>query len=88
MAECGSQMGRFYGDQKSAMMLVCRLLMKRPVMLKMQRELVDRGMELKDTAAGAYLYGELEALGKEQEKALQELLATRESARPRAGSAH
>lgn len=88
MVKSGSQMGRFYGDQHSARMIVSLLLMKKPVMLAMQRELVDRGMELKDTAAGAYLYGELEALGREQEKALQELLATGQSARPRAESAH
>lgn len=70
MVDCGSQMGRFYGDQTSAMMIVSQLLMKKPVVLDMQKELIDRGMELKDTAAGAYLYRDLEASEREQEESL------------------
>lgn len=83
MVACGSPICRFYGDQRSAIMLICQLLMKKPVVLEMQKELVDQKMELKDTAAGAYLYKELEALERIHEEALRDLTANQQTAPPR-----
>lgn len=73
MVDQGSRMGRFYGDQASAAMIVSQLLMKKPVVLKMQRELIDSGLELKNTTAGAYLYDELESLKEDYRRTLAQL---------------
>ncbi|GAB1315555.1 Ribosome-recycling factor (Fragment) [Madurella fahalii] len=73
MVDKGSRMSRFYGDHESATMIVSQLLMKKPTVLKMQRELIDDGMELKSTTAGAYLYDELELLKGEHQNMLVQL---------------
>ncbi|KXX72832.1 Ribosome-recycling factor, partial [Madurella mycetomatis] len=79
MVHQGSRISRFYGDQASATMIVSQLLMKKPVVLEMQRELIDNGMELKNTTAGAYLYDELELLKEEHRKTLAQLEKLKQS---------
>ncbi|PKS11746.1 hypothetical protein jhhlp_001735 [Lomentospora prolificans] len=81
----GAHMSRFHGTRDSAIMLISQLLRKKPVILKMQQELIDNGKELKDTAAGAYLYNRLEVT-KEEHRQMLALLEERKEKSEEAGS--
>jgi len=78
MLDKGSNMSRFYGDHDSAVMLVSQLLIKDSVVLELQRDLVDRGKQLNETAAGAYVNDNLEDLKTEYRKELASLEKLRE----------
>src|SRR5450432_2112896 len=55
MRRKGSTATRFDGTMASAQGIVSQLLGKKPVVLKVQEELVDQRMSLNQTAAGAFL---------------------------------
>ncbi|GAB1312153.1 P-loop containing nucleoside triphosphate hydrolase protein [Madurella fahalii] len=74
MLERGSRMSRFYGSQASAIALISQLLNGLPVVLSLQKELVDGKRKLKDTTAGAYVHRRLEARRREHELTLQNLM--------------
>ncbi|KAL1613682.1 hypothetical protein SLS54_010379 [Diplodia seriata] len=58
----GSKMGRFHGDEQSAVALASQLLVRdEGVVLRLQQELVDDGTPLHETAAGALVDAGLEA---------------------------
>ncbi|KAK0707695.1 P-loop containing nucleoside triphosphate hydrolase protein [Lasiosphaeris hirsuta] len=85
MLDHGSNMSRFYGDRDSAVILISQLLNKAPIVLNLQRELVDDGKSLKNTSAGSYVYDELELLKGEHRETLADLARLRkESARSKA----
>jgi hypothetical protein len=69
----GSIMSRFYGDRDSAIALVIRLLCKNPIVLELQKELVDEGKRLDETSAGLYINDNLEKLKKRYEQDLASL---------------
>lgn len=77
----GSNMSRFHGDRHSAIGLVSQLLQKDPVVLQLQRELVDEGRQLNDTAAGAYVSDNLERLKQQYREELQSLEKLRQDLR-------
>lgn len=62
MVARGSKMSRFHGDRNSAVSLASHLLCKDTVVLDLQRELIDEGKKLDETAAGAYVDGNVETL--------------------------
>ncbi len=74
MLERGSKMSRFYDSRESAIALVSQLLNSIPVVLTLQREIVDAGLKTKDTTAGAYVHDDLETRKREQETILKILL--------------
>jgi GTPase SAR1 family protein len=78
MLDKGSNMSRFYGDHDSAVMLVGQLLIKDSIVLELQRDLVDHGKKLNETAAGAYVNDNLEDLKAEYRKELASLEKLRE----------
>ncbi|KAF1995328.1 P-loop containing nucleoside triphosphate hydrolase protein [Amniculicola lignicola CBS 123094] len=69
----GSNMSRFHGDRPSAVSLVSQLLQKDTVVLQLQKELVDEGKQLDDTAAGAYVSDNLEKLKQQYQDELASL---------------
>lgn len=58
----GSNISRFHGDRPSAVSLISQLLQRDSVVLQLQKELVDEGKKLDDTAAGSYVSDNLEKL--------------------------
>ena len=69
----GSHMSRFYGDQDSAVALASQLICKDPVILELQKELVEQGKNLDQTAAGSYVSNDIQELKVKYEKDLQDL---------------
>ncbi|KAF2264555.1 P-loop containing nucleoside triphosphate hydrolase protein [Lojkania enalia] len=69
----GSNISRFHGDRSSAVSLVSQLLCQDTVVLQLQRELVDEGKLLDDTAAGTYVSDGLEKLKKQYQEDLASL---------------
>lgn len=69
----GSNISRFHGDRPSAVGLVSQLLQKETVVLQIQRELVDEGKQLDDTAAGAYVSNNLDKLKQQYQEELASL---------------
>ncbi|KAL8708385.1 MAG: hypothetical protein Q9225_007609 [Loekoesia sp. 1 TL-2023] len=55
----GSTMARFYGSRESAVGIASQLVSRQSIVLELQRELVDEGKMLKETAAGAYVNDDL-----------------------------
>lgn len=51
----GSCMSRFHGDRSSAVTLASQLLIKDPVVLRLQHEMIDEGKNLNDTTAGSFV---------------------------------
>jgi hypothetical protein len=69
----GSNMSRFHGDRDSAIALVSQLLCKDPIVLELQKELVDEGKNLDETSVGSYVSGNLEKLKERYEQELASL---------------
>jgi hypothetical protein len=69
----GSNMSRFHGDRPSAIGLVSQLLCRDTVVLQLQKELIDEGKQLDDTAAGAYVSTNLEKLKQQYQDELAAL---------------
>ncbi|WAO94668.1 AIG1-type G domain-containing protein [Fusarium falciforme] len=61
----GSCMSRFHGDRSSAVTLASQLLIKDPVVLRLQHEMIDEGKNLNDTTAGSFVDDGLEKLREE-----------------------
>jgi hypothetical protein len=69
----GATANRFEGTRESAQGIVSQLLGKKPVVLKVQKQLVDKNMSLNETAAGAFLEPEVSNEADQLEKRLREL---------------
>jgi hypothetical protein len=69
----GSNMSRFHEDRPSAIGLVSQLLCRDMVALQLQKELIDEGKQLDDTAAGAYVSTNLEKLKQQYQDELAAL---------------
>lgn len=78
MLNKGSNMSRFYGDRDSAIGLVSQLLSKDTVVLELQEELVDRGKNLDETAAGVYVSDNLDKLKQKYQEELSALARLRQ----------
>lgn len=68
----GAQFMRLYNTLDSAQDLLTQIVDKHPVSLLIQEELVDRGKNILDTAAGAALVQEFETAMKEKLAELQQ----------------
>jgi len=73
MESKGSHIRSFDGSRGMAQALVCRMMRKEPIVLRIQEELVDEEKRLDETEAGRYLLPKLEARMKESAGKLQEL---------------
>jgi len=73
MRRKGATATRFDGSKESAQGIVSQLLGKQPVVLKVQKQLVDRNMSLNETAAGAFLEPEVFSEAEKLERRLKEL---------------
>ncbi|RSL54237.1 hypothetical protein CEP54_009996 [Fusarium duplospermum] len=69
----GSCMNRFYGDRSSAISLVSDLLIKDPVMLRIQHEIINEHKDLNETWVGSFVDGGLEKLREEHVKEIESL---------------
>ncbi|KAF2870469.1 P-loop containing nucleoside triphosphate hydrolase protein [Massariosphaeria phaeospora] len=69
----GSNMSRFHGDRPSAVSLISQLTCKDTIVLDLQRELVDDGKRLDETAAGAYVSDNLDSLRRQYQDELASL---------------
>ncbi|KAJ4352431.1 uncharacterized protein N0V89_007779 [Didymosphaeria variabile] len=69
----GSKMSRFHGDRGSAVSLLSQLLSSEPVVLELQRELVQEGKTLDQTTAGAYVEHNLDQLKARYEQQMADL---------------
>ncbi|KAL8821399.1 MAG: hypothetical protein Q9223_000548 [Gallowayella weberi] len=78
MLNKGSNMSRFHGDRDSAISLVSQLLSKDTVVLELQEELVDRGKNLDETAAGVYVSDNLEKMKQKYQEELSALARLRQ----------
>ncbi|KAJ4985396.1 hypothetical protein SVAN01_09151 [Stagonosporopsis vannaccii] len=67
MISQGSNVGRYYGDQASAVGLLNTMMSQDEVVLQLQKELLDDGKELDATAAGSYIKPKLEGLQQPQQ---------------------
>jgi hypothetical protein len=71
MIQRGSRILRHTGDEDSALKIVRALLPQDKVTLQIQRELVDEGKTLADTAAGALLFEDLPRAADDMAEAMQ-----------------
>ncbi|KAL8798870.1 MAG: hypothetical protein Q9182_006326 [Xanthomendoza sp. 2 TL-2023] len=78
MLNKGSNMSRFHGDRDSAISLVSQLLSKDTVVLELQEELVDRGKNLDETAAGVYVSDNLEKMKQKYQEEISALARLRQ----------
>ena len=69
----GSTMNRFHGDRSSAIVIASQLLNKRSIILDLQREIVDQGKSLNETAAGALVNDNIAEMKERFEQELQGL---------------
>ena len=69
----GSNMSRFYGDHDSAIALASQLICKDPVILELQKELIDQGKNLDQTGAGSYVSDDIQELKAKYEKDIKDL---------------
>ncbi|RMJ13422.1 hypothetical protein BHE90_005752 [Fusarium euwallaceae] len=61
----GSCMSRFHGDRSSAVTLASQLLVKDPVVLRLQHEMINEHKDLNETAAGSFVDNGLSKLREE-----------------------
>ncbi|KAL2671381.1 hypothetical protein Neosp_013967 [[Neocosmospora] mangrovei] len=69
----GSCMSRFHGDHPSAVGLASQLLIKDPVVLQLQHEMIDEGKDLNKTSAGSFVDDGLEKLREEHLREIESL---------------
>lgn len=74
----GSMISRYYGDRHSAVGIATQLLGKSTVVLDLQRELVENGKNLSETAAGALVDQDLENRKKEYREEIAALERARQ----------
>ncbi|KAG7006421.1 hypothetical protein G7Y79_00014g035960 [Physcia stellaris] len=77
----GSTMARFYGNRDSAIGIASQLVSKRSIILELQRELVEEGKTLKQTAAGSFVNDDLTELKAQHEAELKEIEQLRQTLR-------
>ncbi|KAF3911197.1 hypothetical protein AA313_de0209992 [Arthrobotrys entomopaga] len=73
MVHNGSTMTRFYGDDDSARTIAGQLLCRNTVVLDIQRELSEEGLNLNETTAGQFIGNNLQDLEKKYKEELVEL---------------
>jgi hypothetical protein len=73
MENKGSQIRSFDGSRGMAQALVCRMMRKDPIVLRIQKELVDQEKRLDETEAGKFILPKLEARILEHSGKLDEL---------------
>ena len=73
MLSNGSTMMRFHGIKDSAMVIASELMSKQTIVLELQRELVDEGRTLQETAAGCFINENISDLKAQYEKELRDL---------------
>jgi hypothetical protein len=73
MEKKGSQIRSFDGSRGMAQALVCRMMRKDPIVLRIQQELVDEEKRLDETDAGKFILPKLEARIQENTGKLDEL---------------
>jgi hypothetical protein len=69
----GAQLVRHHNTTQSSHDIIRRIMMNDPTPLRIQRELVDEGKDIKDTAAGETINGELNRLIKRHEEEMNAL---------------
>lgn len=69
----GSTMTRFHGTKDSAMVIASELMSKQTIILELQRELVDEGKTLQETAAGGFVNENISVLKAQYEQELRDL---------------
>jgi hypothetical protein len=69
----GAQVVRHYNTKESTEVILRRIVGKRPVLLRIQEEIVDQGLSLNATSAGGVLYQDLKALEAKYEKEKEEM---------------
>jgi hypothetical protein len=85
MANRGSKVMRHYGDRESAMRIVKKIVKQHQkgdgdITLRIQKEIVDEGMDLNDTAAGKHINEEINRLNEKHKKELESLEQERKEA--------
>ena len=73
MLSKGSTMTRFHGTKDSAMVIASALMSKQTIVLELQRELVDEGKTLQETAAGGFISENISELKAQYEQELRDL---------------
>ena len=68
----GAQMTRHDNTAQSARSVIARLVFKKPIVLEIQRELVDQQKKLSETSAGVEVNKEMDRIRKLHEKELKE----------------
>jgi hypothetical protein len=69
----GAQLVRHHNTTQSSHDIIRRIMKNHPAPLRIQRELVDEGKDIKDTAAGETINGELNRLIKRHEEEMKAL---------------
>ena len=69
--EKGAQMARHYNTAQSAHKIIRRIMMNHPVVLQIQRELVDEHRGIIDTSAGHAVNQELDELARRHQVELE-----------------
>lgn len=69
----GSCMSRFHGDRSSAVSLASQLLVKESVVLRLQHEMIDEGLQLSETTAGSFVDDGLSQRLQDTKKEIQAL---------------
>ena len=77
----GSTMARFYGNRESAIGIASQLVSRRSIVLEIQREMVEEGKTLQQTAAGAFVNGDILELKAQYEHDIAELEKLRQTLR-------
>ena len=73
MLSNGSTMKRFHGTKDSAMVIASELMSKQSIVLELQRELVDEGKTLQETAAGGFINEDISERKAQYEQELRDL---------------
>jgi hypothetical protein len=73
MEDKGSQIRIFDGSRGMANALVCRMMRKKPIVLRIQEELVDEEKTLAETEAGKYILPKIAARVQEKEEEIAKL---------------
>ncbi|KAI5802946.1 P-loop containing nucleoside triphosphate hydrolase protein [Geopyxis carbonaria] len=81
MLASGAQMTRFSGTKDSALAICSQVLGKEDVVLELQHELVDQGVPLAETSAGAVVHTDVLELRHEIEEERKKIQASRVSNR-------
>ena len=76
----GASLERFMGTRASGLDLISKLINKEPRPLRIQDQMVEKGMTLVDTDAGKFMNDELISLQKKYEKDLEKLERERQNA--------